>query len=220
MSTAVELAQTFPERTLCAAAGLSRSTLRRRRHGRVAVKRRVRFVLDAAIILMVLLHACTGPAKHSAAPEWRFNTAQYDRCLNGVRSGLRATDIAGGPQVRVMVFLNEGARCMTAQGVDAIEGGDLIAYAHIKCCVSYLRSPIRPRAEPRPLHRRTFVFPVARYASCVAAVRKTFRASRKASASIARAIALLDAGARCTERAGLDRISLAEATGLAAVHSR
>jgi hypothetical protein len=33
MSAALELAHEIPERTICAAAGISRSTLRRRRHG-------------------------------------------------------------------------------------------------------------------------------------------------------------------------------------------
>lgn len=49
MSAALELAQTFPERAICAAAGLSRSTLRRRRYGVLERPKRARPIPKRAL---------------------------------------------------------------------------------------------------------------------------------------------------------------------------
>jgi hypothetical protein len=127
-------------------------------------------------------------------------------CLNAVRTGWRRDAIDGGADVQALVLLDFGARCMTAQGVDAIQGEDLIRYAHIKCCVQYLK-----KSMPAPMLSATaepsaFVFPVREYHRCVTAVRSHF-SRNSGEPRIKAAIALLYEGSRCTARIGLDRIA-------------
>jgi hypothetical protein len=95
---------------------------------------------------------------------------------------------------------------MTAEGVDAIDGRDLIKYAGLKCCLQFGTSSLA--MPPHALGRGTdtFEFPVRAYADCVSRVRRDFVNVRTQNGKLGRGIALLYEGSRCTANAGVDVI--------------
>jgi len=157
-----------------------------------------------SIVTWCMLSACAAP-QHSA-PRWRFNIAQYDACLHSVRNGFRSDTVRGGKDVQGLVLLDAGARCLTAQGVGAIDGADLIRYAHVKCCVQYYKTGAYMHGSIAGVKEIPFAFPVRKYHECVSAVRADFARKIPQKPSIARGIVLLYEGGRCTSSIGLDRI--------------
>jgi hypothetical protein len=115
--------------------------------------------------------------------------------------------VNGGDDVQRIVLLDAGARCMTAQRVDAIEGEDLIRYGHLKCCMQFIKSGARASKQAIAKTNPSFVFPVEEYRACVMHVRGTFARRAVRESRVRRGISLLTEGNRCTARIGLDSIS-------------
>ena len=138
-------------------------------------------------------------------PKWHFDVARYNACLGSVRH-VRLDALRRGNHVRTLVVLDLGARCMTSEGVDAIDGQDEIRYAGLKCCLQFLTKNFRVPRGTIVREQDLSNFSVAKYADCVARVRRDFGQTRTKGGKIGRSIALLYEGGVCTSQAGLDVI--------------